>query len=47
MNNRRLHSGIQTVCMSSGYARRVAPFEVTEQYHMLGDHGYYCPIFYR
>ena len=47
MNNRRLYSGIQTVDMSAGYAQRVEPFAVVEQYYMLGDHGCYCPIFYR
>lgn len=47
MNNRRLYSGIQTVDMSAGYARRVDPFAVVEQYYMLGDLGCYCPIFYR
>lgn len=31
MNNRRLYSGIQTVDMSVGYARRVEPFAVVEQ----------------
>jgi hypothetical protein len=47
VKNRRLYTGIQTTDMSAGYVRRIEPFAVTEQFYMLGDHGCYCPIFYR
>lgn len=47
MNNRRFYEGVVTVDMSLGYARQVKPVYVTEQFYMLGDHGCYCPIFYR
>lgn len=47
MDEQRLHNGIQTFDMSLGYARPVYPFAVVEHYYMFGDHGYFCPIFYR